>query len=427
VTPEHGLLQALEKGSDNYSLGAIVEKTDGKDCRLLTKISEAEYEDISAALTALTRLKPPFHYGLVERNYRDLQAVYQFVTITLSLGREFATPDRIELVASLATSIVNWLTAMRLFLDHEETDLKRRFGKQSPEVEAFKAATAAAFDADDPGYRFASKFRNYVQHCGVPLSRLDLVRPPGSNLRAKQSIRLLVDRDDLLAKFDEWGLVKKDLLAFPPTFELLPLIASAMNGIRDVHKACAEIDLDHALAQSAVLARALDCIESAGPEGEPAVFRYRRVTNTYMDISPRLIPSDAIRTLQSVARGDTSRDSLWSATKDSPTLPLDPTTIREWFHRDSRGVQALTVWMSDGDGKPRFAAAVNKFIAEDGSIEPLITGLTNVSTLLAGIAAAALGTSPEGLVGGLLDIYGPFDQPIPEAATSKEAGSSNRG
>jgi hypothetical protein len=60
---------------------------------------------------------------------------------------------------------------------------------------------------------------------------------------------------------------------------------------------------------------------------------------------------------------------------------------------------------------------VNNFIAEDRSIEPLVTGLVNVSALLANIAAGALGTSPEGLIGGLLDIYGPFDQPIPPVAT----------
>jgi hypothetical protein len=53
------------------------------------------------------------------------------------------------------------------------------------------------------------------------------------------------------------------------------LFASAMNGIRDVHKACAEIDLDQALAQSAMLAEVLDRIESTAPDGEPGVFRYR--------------------------------------------------------------------------------------------------------------------------------------------------------
>jgi hypothetical protein len=70
--------------------------------------------------------------------------------------------------------------------------------------------------------------------------------------------------------------------------------------------------------------------------------------------------------------------------------------------------------MSDGGGTPGFLAAVNRLIAEDGDVQPLITGLINTSVLLATVAAGALGTSPEGLVGGLLDRYGPFDQPIPD-------------
>ena len=399
--------------SYKYSLGVIAEKTGGSEWKMLVDISASEYEEIVSALVALARLEPPFYAGLVERNYRDLQALYQFVTITLSVGREFASPNRKQLANSVATSIVNWLTAMRLFLDHEETELKRRFGKQSAEAEAFTAATAKAFDADEPGYRFASKFRNYVQHCGVPLSSLDFVRVPGSNPRAKQSVRLLVDRDELLAEFDGWGPVKKDLQAFPPKFALLPLIASAMNGIRDVHKACAEIDLNQAIAQSDMLAEVLDRIESNAPDGEPGVFRYRRTTETHMDISPSLIPSDAIRALHSVARGDMSRDSLWSTPDDTLPLAFDPATIRERFHRDHRGVQVLTAWMSEGGGTPRFLAAVNRLIAEDGDVQPLITGLINTSALLATVAAGALGTSPEGLVGGLLDSYGPFDQPIP--------------
>jgi hypothetical protein len=73
--------------------------------------------------------------------------------------------------------------------------------------------------------------------------------------------------------------------------------------------------------------------------------------------------------------------------------------------------------MAEGGGTPDFFTAINKLIAEDGAVEPLITGLINVSGLLANVAAGAIGTSPEGLVGGLLDHYGPFDQPIPPDPT----------
>jgi hypothetical protein len=94
-----------------------------------------------------------------------------------------------------------------------------------------------------------------------------------------------VKRDELLANFDAWGSpVKKDLWSFPASFEVLPLIASAMDGVRDVQRLCAEIGLDHALAQSALLVGVLDRIESTGSDGEPAVFRHRRVSETGMTL-----------------------------------------------------------------------------------------------------------------------------------------------
>ena len=151
------------------------------------EITAAEFEDIDRALIPLARLEAPFHYRLVERNYRDLQGRNQFVSITLSLGRQFATSDRRQLGESLATAMVNWLTAMRLFLDHEEADLKRRFGKESSQVEAFKKATSAAFDDVIPAIALCTGSRSYVQHVGLPLSYSPV---SGREMRARQSIRL---------------------------------------------------------------------------------------------------------------------------------------------------------------------------------------------------------------------------------------------
>ena len=37
--------------------------------------------------------------------------------------------------------VVNWLSSVRLYLDHMETDLKRRFARDSPEIERFKEIT----------------------------------------------------------------------------------------------------------------------------------------------------------------------------------------------------------------------------------------------------------------------------------------------
>jgi hypothetical protein len=52
--------------------------------------------------------------------------------------------------------------------------------------------------------------------------------------------------------------------------------------------------------------------------------------------------------------------------------------------------------MTEGSGTPQFFAAVNNLIAEDRAVEPLITGLINVSGLLANVAACAIGLRPKG-------------------------------
>jgi hypothetical protein len=400
----------------SFSLGTFGEPP---SINLLIDITAAEYKELDEAVMAVAGLSPSFDYKLVERNFVSLESIHQFVTITMSLGRQFATPDHRQLGEALMGSTVNWLTSMRLFLDHTETDVKRRFGKASEEAQRFKAATSSAFDAK-VGYRFVSKFRNYVQHCGLPLSRIDFSRPDtATKTRAKQSVALLLDRDELLSSYHEWGIVKRDLEAMLPHFPLLPLISEAMEGLREVYRELLDIRLSEALNHCMVLDRALARIEETGASGHPAVFRYRgEPWRESSQITPRLLPAEAIRQLARVAQGSATRESLLTNSEEQSPPMFDPATVREQFHRDNRGVQVLSAWLAEKSGTPAFFDAVNTIIAEDQDVEPLITGLINVSALLAHMTAAAIGTTAEGLVAGLLDVYGQFDQPADEEPTA---------
>lgn len=103
-----------------------------------------------------------------------------------------------------------------------------------------------------------------------------------------------------------------------------------------------------------------------------------------------------------------------------------PVTIRERFHRDNRGVQVLSAWLAEKGGSPAFFRMVNQIITEDQNIEPLITGLINVSALLAHMTAGALGASAEGLIAGLLDIYGEFDRPDTSDSSPDATGDAEQ-
>jgi len=227
----------------------------------------------------------------VERNFKQLQALHQFVSIIISLGKQFAIPNRKQLIETVMAATVNWLTSMRMFLDHEETHLKRQFGESSAEFAAFKAATVKAYD-NEVGYRFAYEFRNYVQHCGLPVNQVDITSPAISDNLITQDIKLLLDRDTLLAQFHKWKRVKLDLQAMRAKFELLPLLEDAMTGIRAVNRVCMDLDFDKALAAVPILAAGLERLD--GFAGEPMLFRYKQGPQS-ASLTPRPLHASAVR------------------------------------------------------------------------------------------------------------------------------------
>jgi hypothetical protein len=388
-----------------YNLGTMVPPA---TINMHQELTEAEWTQLNEAAGAIEQLASPFHYRLVELNFKQLQDLHQYVSITISLGREFAAANRQKLVGSVMGATVNWLTSMRMFLDHEETQLKRKYGESSSEFAAFKVATRQAYDGV-VGYRFAYEFRNYAQHCGLPLNHLVIMAPAVPQTHLKQDTKLLLDRDNLLAEFNNWKRVKKDLQAMEPRFEMLPLLEGAMSGIRAINRACTEIDLDKALASAPVLASALDRLKDLA--GEPMLIRYRGTPQSGMQVSPRPLHASSVLQLQAVNEGRAARESLWGVSEPPPPppLPLDPAAIRGRFHRDNRGVQIITAWFQEGGGTPQFLALVNRLIAEDNGIEPVLTGLINVAALLAHMTAGALGTTAEALITGILDLYSQVD------------------
>lgn len=69
--------------------------------------------------------------------------------------------------------LISLLTAFRTYTDHFTTAYSRRYGKDSPEVNAFKRFTNEAYD-NYFAYRFFSNIRDFAQHCGMPVTDFSL-------------------------------------------------------------------------------------------------------------------------------------------------------------------------------------------------------------------------------------------------------------
>ena len=371
-------------------------------------LSEDEWSEIDRAITRIEQLEPSLHYTLLERNFAQLGKTSQFASISLSLGRQFAKIDNRLIANSLMTTLVNWLLSMRLYLDHQEALLKRRFGRGSAELARFEAVTSNAYDSRI-GYRFCYRLRNYVQHTGVPVGRIQASEPEGLG-KGVQKIRFLIERDGLLADRDLWGAtVKADLRAFAEWFEFMPLVHDAMEGLRAVADECIEIQIDEALSVAPLLENAIARIAAIGKDGEPTLFRFTMTSDrsSVSSITPHMISADAVRTLHEVASGSRTRDSIRVKREDDETF-LSPERIRARFHQDSRGVQVLTAWLTGGGFDQGFADMVNEVLRQDGGPNAVITGLTEVSAVLASMSGSLLGTTADALITSLIEVYSPY-------------------
>lgn len=107
---------------------------------------------------------------------------------------------------------LNFLSAVRQFLDHSETRLKRLYANNPEVCAAFKKRTAQAFDTVF-AYRLLYKLRNYSQHCGSPIGIVEYESKLNPATRqVLHTLHLFLDAQHLLRTGgDTWGIVRADL------------------------------------------------------------------------------------------------------------------------------------------------------------------------------------------------------------------------
>jgi hypothetical protein len=235
-------------------------------------LSADEFESFQAASIEL---------GLFRRKRQLLELVHlnhqSYKDVMAELTSKFiadpaVTFDRAnDIVVRINCELLNLLSAVRTFVDHAETALKREYGKDSQQVTDFKLAASREFDGNF-SYRFMSQLRNFTQHCGLPLGELSLnanSNPPSSDV-ASASLQALFLRDYLLNNFDGWKMVKDELAKMPEKFPVDPHVEQVVASV-------ARIDDILVRIQSADLDRHLKLLEALAKEvehlpGSPCVY-----------------------------------------------------------------------------------------------------------------------------------------------------------
>ena len=227
-------------------------------------------------------------FSVLSQNYRTFCALEQdlIARVTSAEPSELTNPELLN--TSLITGVVNYLTSMRMFLDHSEADLRRR-DKQDGRNRFVTWEVACNAEYNDYfGYRFLYRFRNYIQHVGLPLSVTTFSSTLGHDGRIVGGVFLGEAPEHLLEEFDGWSAVGAELKALSIDLDLSEQVHVSMECLTRIAEALMVVDKPE-LAESVVTFRAIigdlndyvgtpHLVQFAGNDEQP-VFRV-----AYLDI-----------------------------------------------------------------------------------------------------------------------------------------------
>lgn len=186
--------------------------------------------------------------GIETDEYKDimkyLDNIYSFekcnkqILNIISIKEEILTAVESNDSKNLMRLISEFTSVFRSFLDHWETYLKRKFGKDSKEFKLFKNATAKEYD-NVFAYRFTYELRNYIQHEEFP----NITSSASINDLEEKHFSLDFYRKELIESGHNWKKVKNDFFDENCKLDfllMLPQIIKSLNRINN----CAINNLD---------------------------------------------------------------------------------------------------------------------------------------------------------------------------------------
>jgi hypothetical protein len=214
-------------------------------------IDALQHEKLLAAQATLIAIGPGSPFAALHDQFRLFQSIYEAAVQLRAPGHH----QRDKTMERLNSAIDNVLFAFRAFCDRTAHQLSQRYGKSSDELTAFTVAASHEFDQFIE-YRLAVKLRNYSQHVGHVITSITAtghLEPDGSTTH---TFTATIDPKGLLARYDSWGPVKRDLEAMDDVIHVQDLV-------HELEQCCKLIMAKVVLAQQVTIDAAMQQISTA--------------------------------------------------------------------------------------------------------------------------------------------------------------------
>lgn len=258
-------------------------------------LEDLEFQKYKTAKTELYEFaRKQELFRLVDANYIEYKTVLNEYFKTHCDKPDMADSHLEGVVFNINRLMLNFLSAVRTFLDHAETNIKRTYGKESEKLQLFNKVRSSCYDTYF-SYRFLYKLRNYSQHIGMPITGLDAshkmvnINP----LKYDHVLKTVTFKNDLL-KFDDWGIyrkydkygnyreikIKDEISLLPEKINIDPYIDEMMYCIEKINAAlCGKEEFIELLQHTAFLNKLVK--EASVKGGIPGIFlKMQKSSNT---------------------------------------------------------------------------------------------------------------------------------------------------
>ncbi len=262
-----------------YRLARISNDTPGEASKIemldhLTKEQFKKCEESIATIEELNHIIRLLDFA--EINEKDLrnffQSAFENLLFKSTSWNGIKRNDSAEVFLNGNRLFLNYISSIRIFIDHSEVFFNRKYGNKSPQFLEFKKILSIFYD-NSFAYRFFYKLRNYALHVGLPIHSMQFSsKHDRENGKIHGELEVMFDRDKLLSNFDGWGVVvKEDLQKKGNRFEIMPLVSEISQNIREIER---NVELLHKEELIAATNFITDLTQHQQKEGHELVIAY---------------------------------------------------------------------------------------------------------------------------------------------------------
>ncbi len=212
-------------------------------------------------------------YEICDKNYQSILLYHTAIKDNFPLNRHRSYEYMEEAIQEMNRLLLNYLSSSKTFIDQLTTRYTRLQQQGQSFLDDFKKLTAACYEGNFP-YRFFSKLRDYVQHCGLPLGSMNISEYPDRKGNVVIEVLISMNRDDLISSYKKWRKVKPDLQSQPQNMELLTYLNVFQSQIQHINLVVSGFEISLVTASRHIIDDLVREVQDKYPNGGPFIGRY---------------------------------------------------------------------------------------------------------------------------------------------------------